>query len=142
LNTSKATTRVSKDNLLQAALGAFGQTGKTATAMYSQASKQIESLVNAYAASARMNATEFLAQLDIMSTSVDPKLKQMADTILKLNTQMNAAQQSLIKAIAKGGNYLNVPFKVLIKYNCKPEFKKSRHGEAVSKAIFFSSPYF
>ena len=102
LNTSKATTRVSKDNLLQAALGAFGQTGKTATAMYSRASAQIKSLVDAYAASAKMSATEFLAQLPIMSTSVDPKLKQMADTILTLNKQMNTAQQSLIKAIAKG----------------------------------------
>lgn len=102
LNTASATTKVSKDNLLQAALGAFGQTGKTATAMYSQASAQIKSLVDAYAASARMSATEFLAQLPIMSTSVDPKLKQMANTILQLNKQMNTAQQSLIKAIAKG----------------------------------------
>lgn len=102
MNTAKATTKVSKDNLLQAALGAFGQTGKTATAMYSQSSAQIKSLVDAYAAAAKMGATEFLAQLPIMSTSTDPKLKAMATTILALNKQMNDAQQSLIKAIAKG----------------------------------------
>jgi len=102
LNTSTATRGVSRDNLMQAALGAFGQTAKSAMAMVSETGTNLRSLISSYAKTVGTSSTEFMQTLSMMKKNTDPKIKQQGEVLDKAYNQYLDAQTLLLKATAKG----------------------------------------
>jgi hypothetical protein len=102
LNTSTATKSAAKDGLLQAALGAFGQSAKTATAMVSDTGEAIKAFISTYAKTVGTNANDFMSTLNMMKIHSDPKIAQMGAMIDESMKQYRHAQGLLMKAVVQG----------------------------------------
>lgn len=102
LNTSNATRGVSRDNLMQAALGAFGQTAKSALAMVSEAGSNIKALIASYAKTVGSSTTEFIHTLSLMKNHTNEKIKKQGQVLDAAYTQYLTAQELLVQATAKG----------------------------------------
>lgn len=102
LNTSTATRGVAKDSLMQAALGAYGQTAKTALAMVSETGANIQKLISSYAKTVGSSTTDFMSTLSMMKNHMNPKIRQQGDVLDRALSQYQDAQKSLVKATAMG----------------------------------------